>query len=58
MKLISCEACKCTLKGDVALQLSVGELPGVAVFFLRGGRLDLAEGLRTIWTTRVAAPKN
>ena len=38
--------------------LSAGELPGIAVFFLRGGRLDLAEGLRTIWTTRVAAPKN
>lgn len=38
--------------------LSAGELPGVVVFFFRGGRLDLAEGLRTIWTTRLAAPEN
>ena len=38
--------------------LSAGELPGVAVFFFRGARLDLGEGLRTIWTSRIAAPRN
>ena len=38
--------------------LEAGELPGVAVFFFRGGQLNLAEGLRTIWTTRLATPKN
>jgi hypothetical protein len=31
-------------------------LPGVAVFFFRGGKLDLPRGFRTVWKTRPWAP--
>jgi hypothetical protein len=31
-------------------------LPGVAVFFFRGGNLDLPRGFRTVWKTRPWAP--
>jgi hypothetical protein len=32
------------------------DLPGVAVFFWRGGQLDLPQGFRTVWKTRPLAP--
>jgi len=32
------------------------DLPGVAVFFWRGGKLDLPQGFRTVWKTRALAP--
>ncbi|HTS65188.1 MAG TPA: hypothetical protein VMH28_24365 [Candidatus Acidoferrales bacterium] len=31
-------------------------LPGVAVFFVRGSKLDLPKGFRTVWKTRSLAP--
>jgi hypothetical protein len=31
-------------------------LPGVATFFFRGGRLDLPRGFRTVWKTRPLTP--
>jgi hypothetical protein len=36
--------------------LSLPNLPGVAVFFSRGGNLDLPRGFRTVWRTRPWAP--
>jgi hypothetical protein len=32
------------------------DLPGVATFFIRGSRLDLRPGFRTLWRTRPLAP--
>jgi hypothetical protein len=31
-------------------------LPGVATFFFKGGKLDLPQGFRTVWKTRRLAP--
>lgn len=31
-------------------------LPGVAAFFIRGTRLDLPQGFRTVWKTRTLSP--
>ncbi|HJT87946.1 MAG TPA: hypothetical protein VJ732_08820 [Bryobacteraceae bacterium] len=33
-------------------RISTHELPGVATFFFRGGRLDLPRDFRTVWKTR------
>jgi len=32
--------------------LSFSNLPGVATFFVKGGKLDLQPGIRTVWKTR------
>ena len=31
-------------------------LPGVAMFFFKGGRLDLPQGFRTVWKTLPLTP--
>jgi len=36
--------------------LFLPSLPGVASFFLKGGKLDLPPGFRTVWKTRTLAP--
>lgn len=36
--------------------LSLPNLPGVATFFVRGGKLDLPRDFRTVWKTRLLAP--
>jgi hypothetical protein len=36
--------------------LSLPNLPGVATFFVRGGKLDLPPDFRTVWKTRTLAP--
>jgi hypothetical protein len=36
--------------------LELHSLPGVATFFLKGGKLDLPVGFRTVWKTRTWAP--
>lgn len=43
-----------TEAGSMTLHFS--SLPGVATFFLKGSRLDLPKGFRTIWKTRKLAP--
>jgi hypothetical protein len=35
---------------------SLPELPGVAAFFVRGAKLELAPGFRTVWKTRKLVP--
>ena len=32
------------------------DLPGVTVFFFKGGKLDLPAGFRTVWKTRPLEP--
>jgi hypothetical protein len=34
--------------------VSAPDLPGVAAFFVKGGKLDVPSGLRTVWKTRAA----
>jgi hypothetical protein len=36
--------------------LSLTDLPGVAAFFLKGGKLDLPPGFETVWRTRPWVP--
>jgi hypothetical protein len=36
--------------------LTLPDLPGVAAFFVRGTKLDLPPGFRTVWKTRTFAP--
>ena len=37
-------------------ELWLPSLPGVAVFFVRGAKLELPQGFRTIWKTRPVGP--
>lgn len=36
--------------------LNLPGLPGVAVFFFKGSKLDLPSGFRTVWKTRAVEP--
>ncbi len=36
--------------------LSIPRLPGVAIFFFKGSKLELPQDFRTVWKTRVLAP--
>jgi hypothetical protein len=36
--------------------VTFNDLPGVATFFFKGGRLDLGASLKTVWKTRAPAP--
>jgi hypothetical protein len=37
-------------------QVTLPSLPGVTTFFVRGTKLDLPQGFRTVWKTRTLAP--
>jgi hypothetical protein len=49
------------LFGDVSTRqtmesLSLYNLPGVATFFYKGGKLELPQDFRTVWKTRPLKP--